>query len=619
MCRFFGIILWVLFAGISTAQTPTAAVVTETTWFADTVHVLQKSSEWGVTPGFLRCNGDIASDTKTSFKTLSPAGALYFRRRFSPSLAWSANLFFSRFSDEDKNYTTPRDWRIERNYTFTGTVGELSARFEYEVLGRMRYRHRDTMTYNTDKYTEYAIVEKVRRIPFPYIFGGIGYSAYKSNPVYDYEAGLSLLAAAVQEDIARNKNVHSSLTWSFGAGLHMDLSRKVMLNAELSAHAPGSDYLDGISISGNPGKNDWWWFAGLGLGFRFGGHDRDADGVPDKKDKCPTIPGSGATDGCPDADKDGIPDRDDDCPLKKGIRALAGCPMKDMDDDGVADIDDQCPTVPGLAQFNGCPDTDGDGVEDRQDSCLNIIGLPQFHGCPDSDGDGVEDKLDNCPDKAGLAQFNGCPDTDGDGIPDIKDACPNEAGPAEYYYGCPVRDTDGDGVEDKLDACLLAPGKPEFNGCPDTDGDGVDDRKDICPTVAGTVENKGCPVVEKKDRQKLELAVKAVKFETGKAVLKPESNKILSDIADILNKYPYYHLSMEGHTDNQGKDDANQVLSEKRAQACLDFLVGKGIAKERMSAVGYGETKPKADNKTAAGRAINRRVEFELVLPDKEN
>ncbi|MDX1911516.1 MAG: thrombospondin type 3 repeat-containing protein, partial [Saprospiraceae bacterium] len=329
--------------------------------------------------------------------------------------------------------------------------------------------------------------------------------------------------------------------------------------------------------------------GGITLGIRLSTNDRDRDGTPDSKDKCPDIPGPKMTNGCPDIDHDGVADREDDCPHKKGIRALAGCPIKDADEDGVPDVDDQCLTVPGLPQFQGCPDTDSDGIEDRADSCKTVAGVAQFNGCPDTDGDGIEDKLD---------------------------ACPNEKGPAEYYYGCPVRDTDGDGIEDKLDACLLVKGLAEFKGCPDSDSDGVEDKLDPCPNTPGPKDNRGCPVVEKKDREKLELAVKAVKFETGKAVLKSESNKILGDIADILTRYPYYILNIEGHTDSQGKDESNRILSEKRAQACADFLAAKGIAKTRLKAKGFGETQPVADNKTAAGRAQNRRVEFELVLPE---
>jgi OmpA-OmpF porin, OOP family len=594
MHRYFGIHLLVLVANLCIAQntaTNNLSTHTATTWFADTVHVLENKTEWGLTLGALRYNGDISSDNSFVINHLSPGGQVYLKRYIIPNLAWKASLFFSKFTDQDRNYTTPVEWRAERDFSFDATLGALSGRLEWEILGKKRFRHHDTLVYTLDKYTEFAIVEKLKRIPSPYLFGGGGLTGFKAKTVYNYAEGLSGLAPAVAADIAENTRMHTRFFWTFGAGINFDLSKKTVLGLELGTNFANSDYLDGISVAGNPDKPDWWWFGGLSLGFRIGNNDKDADGVPDNLDKCPSVPGGKGTLGCPDADKDGISDREDDCPHKKGIRALAGCPIKDMDEDGVPDVDDQCPTVPGIAVFFGCPDTDGDGIEDRQDSCKTI---------------------------AGELEFNGCPDTDCDGIVDSRDACPTEAGPEEYYYGCPVRDTDNDGVEDKLDACLLIAGKPEFKGCPDTDNDGVEDRLDVCPTLAGIPENKGCPVVEKKDQEKLVLAVKAVKFETGKAVLKAESNKILTDIADILTRYPHYNLKIDGHTDSQGKDESNQLLSEKRAQACADFLAGKGIDKKRCMSTGFGETKPIGDNKTAAGRTLNRRVEFELVLIEKQ-
>ena len=75
---------------------------------------------------------------------------------------------------------------------------------------------------------------------------------------------------------------------------------------------------------------------------------------------------------------------------------------KDTDGDGIYDKDDACPEVPGLAAFNGCPDSDGDGIEDSKDTCPNTPGLAEFNGCPDSDGDGVSDNNDKCPNTAGL-------------------------------------------------------------------------------------------------------------------------------------------------------------------------------------------------------------------------
>ncbi|MFC2147905.1 OmpA family protein [Bacteroidota bacterium] len=138
----------------------------------------------------------------------------------------------------------------------------------------------------------------------------------------------------------------------------------------------------------------------------------------------------------------------------------------DTDGDGIYDKDDACPEVPGLEAFNGCPDTDGDGIEDSKDACPNEAGPKELNGCPDSDGDGIADKDDACPNEAGLAALAGCPDADGDGIADKDDQCPNEAGPAENN-GCPWPDRDGDGVLDKDDLCPDLAGVVANKGCPE--------------------------------------------------------------------------------------------------------------------------------------------------------
>ncbi|HKK11423.1 MAG TPA: OmpA family protein, partial [Flavobacteriaceae bacterium] len=139
---------------------------------------------------------------------------------------------------------------------------------------------------------------------------------------------------------------------------------------------------------------------------------------------------------------------------------------KDTDGDGIYDKDDACPDVPGLEAFNGCPDSDGDGIEDSKDDCPNEAGLAEFNGCPDGDGDGVPDKDDDCPTVKGLKSLAGCPDADGDGVADNKDNCPNEAGPAANN-GCPWPDSDGDGVLDKDDKCPNEAGTVANNGCPE--------------------------------------------------------------------------------------------------------------------------------------------------------
>lgn len=147
----------------------------------------------------------------------------------------------------------------------------------------------------------------------------------------------------------------------------------------------------------------------IGVSYNFGAHDSDKDGVSDKKDVCPDIPGLKEFEGCPDTDGDGIPDNKDACPEEAGSAEMNGCP--DQDGDGIADNEDACPDKAGSAEMNGCPDSDGDGVADNVDKCPEQVGDSTNNGCPwdDSDGDGVADKDDACPEEAGEAANNGCP------------------------------------------------------------------------------------------------------------------------------------------------------------------------------------------------------------------
>ncbi|WP_445383722.1 OmpA family protein [Robiginitalea sp. IMCC43444] len=266
----------------------------------------------------------------------------------------------------------------------------------------------------------------------------------------------------------------------------------------------------------------------------------------------------------------------------------------------------------GVSIRFGGTDTDGDGIYDKDDACPEVAGLEAFNGCPDSDGDGIEDSKDSCPNQAGPAEMNGCPDSDGDGVADKDDACPNEAGlPA--LAGCP--DADGDGVADKDDDCPSEAGPAANGGCPwpDTDGDGVLDKDDQCPDVAGTVANNGCPEVTEEVQKQLNEYARTILFDTGKASLKTESVSVFVDIIKILNEYPNAKFTVEGHTDSVGSEKLNQQLSEKRANSVRDFLIKEGIASDRLSAVGYGESRPIASNNTRAGRTQNRRVEINLV------
>lgn len=257
----------------------------------------------------------------------------------------------------------------------------------------------------------------------------------------------------------------------------------------------------------------------------------------------------------------------------------------------------------------GKHDADGDGVSDKDDICPDVAGPKELSGCPDSDNDGIADKDDNCPNDAGKESTNGCPDSDNDGVIDSKDKCPNKAG---KFNGCP--DSDGDRVPDHKDDCVDVKGPKKNKGCPwaDSDNDGVKDNKDKCVNVAGPKSNGGCPVkvveLSADAEQKLGKYAKTIQFNSGKADFKPGVINTLDAIAGIMKEFKDVNFNVEGHSDSAGDDNKNLALSQRRAQAVVDYLASHGISGSRLHAVGFGEAKPIATNKTRAGRAENRRV-----------
>jgi len=231
----------------------------------------------------------------------------------------------------------------------------------------------------------------------------------------------------------------------------------------------------------------------------------------------------------------------------------------------------------------------------------------------DRDNDGVLDTDDKCPDVPGSAKYQGCPipDTDGDGLNDEQDKCPTVAGTAKYQ-GCPIPDTDGDGINDEQDKCPTEKGLARYQGCPipDSDKDGVNDEEDKCPNVAGPASNQGCPEIEKAVIEKVNFAAKNIEYAPGSAKLLAKSYKPLNEIAALMAADQTLRLEISGHTDNTGSATKNKDLSAMRANSVKEYLAGKGIDRSRMNAVGYGSEKPIGDNKTAAGRAKNRRTEM---------
>jgi OmpA-OmpF porin, OOP family len=257
---------------------------------------------------------------------------------------------------------------------------------------------------------------------------------------------------------------------------------------------------------------------------------------------------------------------------------IAPPPPPDRDHDGVLDVDDLCPDEPmgdhPDAQKRGCPlrDTDKDGVWDKDDQCVDVPQGPHPDknkpGCPDTDtdGDGVFDSVDQCKDvPAGLH-----PDPD--------------------KLGCPMPDRDGDQIPDDVDACPDKPGAPN-----------PDPKKNGCP---GLVQIKNGQI----------MIMKPVFFATDKDVILPKSFPVLMAVADALVATPNIkRVAIEGHTDNRGNAEHNMDLSDRRARSVMKYLVDHGVDAGRLEAQGFGPTKPIMTNKTNAGRAANRRVEFHII------
>ncbi len=389
------------------------------------------------------------------------------------------------------------------------------------------------------------------------------------------EHGALLFGGGYVRNMFRKNYVESANGIGGLVGVRLGLGELLSIRLDATGDYLGSprSKAGAVPAAGVEQKDHNFHVAGqAGLSLLFGGKrdgDKDHDGVKNSLDQCPDTPRGDAVDakGCTlpkDSDKDGVLDGVDKCPnTPAGDRVDAsGCTLpKDADGDGVVDANDKCPNTPA-----------GTAVDAT--------------GCPkDSDGDGVLDAADKCPNTpAGTAvDATGCaPDSDHDGVVDTADKCPNTpAGTSVDATGCAV----------------------------DSDNDGVINATDKCPdTPAGTkVDAVGCPALFGGGAS---LVLQGVNFETGKAVLLPESQAILDRVATSLVDNPTVTVEVGGHTDNTGRKAANVRLSQARASTVRDYLISKGVDGARITAKGYGPDQPVADNTTVAGRAANRRVEL---------
>lgn len=538
--------------------TPLAILI----WLLPIFMMAQPTFEAGIFIGGSNYQGDLVPTQGPVISETGPTFGIVTRLRLSNYFALRSNILYGEISGSDLNFDDA-SYAIRRNANFKNKYADLALLAEWEPFA---FWKKDSL----DR----------RKVLSPYLFAGAGFSII--NPVLDPGPNndfTSLLIPDLEANFSK-----AVFNVPFGGGLHFVFSRAVSLRFELGMRYTNSDYLDGVSLSGNPEAKDWMWYGGTNLSFTFIAKDSDGDGVPDKDDRCPWTAGGILAKGCPD-----------------------------QDNDGVEDGEDLCPTEPGPIMLNGCPDSDGDDIPDVADNCPTEYGFEDTGGCPDDDNDCVPNAEDQCPDIEGLIAFGGCIDTDGDSIPDPQDGCPTEIGLAAFG-GCPLTDIDCDGILDIHDQCPTLASDTGFTGCPDMDEDGISDVDDKCPENKGSVQSEGCPELSTDALQQLEKISKNVKFRTGSSTLLSKSRDQLDQVVELLRAYTDFSLSISGYTDNRGRASTNLRLSRQRAKACYDYILEKGIDPDRLRYNGFGESNPIGNNNTSAGREQNRRVEFEMAL-----
>ncbi|WP_266220716.1 OmpA family protein [Paraliomyxa miuraensis] len=286
----------------------------------------------------------------------------------------------------------------------------------------------------------------------------------------------------------------------------------------------------------------------------------------------------------------------------------------DRDGDGYDDEVDKCADDPedfdSFEDDDGCPDPDNDG-----DQVLDAAQLVDGQWVND-DKKGDRDCRNEPEDMDGFEDEDGCPDpdNDADGILDEKDACKNEPEDVDNFQdedGCPEPDNDGDKicdpwVEGSTNAAKYADVCKAKDKCPDDpeDYDG-DQDEDGCPDLKAQFDGCSVKISDK------------VFFKFNKWDIDPRSFELLDDVATVMNQVPKeLHFRIEGHTDSKGSNKSNLKLSQRRTDSVKKYLVAKGVEPERLEGVGYGEERPIDSNRTAEGRANNRRVEFNVSNAD---
>ncbi|MCB0543065.1 MAG: DUF6089 family protein [Saprospiraceae bacterium] len=506
--------------------------------------------------GITSYQGDLdALKVNAGFREIKYSASVSLRRNLSNHLTLRFNLLAGQLAGDDRNFAEP-EWRIRRGIAFKSPLIEGTMLSEFYPLGM---------------YPSKGKFMRARNAFSPYLMIGVGWGF--TNPEVDWNDanGNEEINPELSDLDKKAKLKKLNVVVPMGVGVRFKLKDHSTFKLEGMLRPTFSDYVDGISLAGNPDKKDWYFTAQIGVTYPFGKNKQKRVNVLAKEEERLRKEEEKAQKEAARAEREAEKERKAE--EKRNAKELAS----DIDKDGTPDLKDDCPTEPGPRDLKGCPDRDKDGVADKSDSC---------------------------PDEPGTVELSGCPDKDGDGVADINDDCPDEPGPVSNY-GCPASDQDGDGIADSEDRCPDQAGPVAFGGCPDTDKDGVPDPDDGCPDVPGKVAMKGCPDLPPPD--------KAIYFGISRNDWFVTSEETLEETIEIMKKDKSLYASIEGHTDSASEGNETG-LSEQRARNVRDYLISQGIPAARLDSKGFGSSRPIGQKMMSddpqLNRQLNRRVEI---------
>lgn len=412
-------------------------------------------------------------------------------------------------------------------------------------------------------------------IPIDLRFVLMPVNAESWNPYMYAGAGIMNYSVGILPDNPSPENVEKegwATIFPAGIGSEIEIADGLVIDLSAGVTYTLSDALNAFKISDH---NDVYF--SIGAGILFTGENMDSDEDNDGLTKREEVE-IGTDPNNPDSDGDGLNDGDE-------FKKYNTDPLNaDSDGDGINDGDEvlKHKTNPNKA------DTDNDGLSDYDE----LMSYQTDPVVADTDNDGLNDGDE-------VNKYKTDPldsDTDKDGLSDTDEVDKYKTNPL-------IKDTDADGLSDS-DEVLKYKTNPLVK---DTDGGTIEDFTEV---KRGTDPLDPADDIVKID---VPIVLEGITFATNRYNITPESEDVLNGALKTLRTYDDIVVEISGHTDSDGSNAYNQTLSQRRAEAVKAWLVSKGISSDRITAVGYGEEKPRVANDTAEHKRMNRRIEFKRI------